>query len=127
MIVREYRMRILTGLSACCAALAACQSDDDLKAKYRAEKNQECLDSLRQSPGSAPLDAERFCGCVLDRQMAGKDAAELEKFVPSAQQKQEWGISCADASLRAVPAAQLPAPPPPAKGGEEAAREAPKE
>lgn len=111
------------------AALAGCRSEDELKAEYRTGKSRECLDSLRQDPNSAMLDAERFCGCVLDRQMAGKSANELEKFAPTAQQKQEWGVQCADASLRPGALGRPVAPPaqPPAKGGEEAAAEAPKE
>lgn len=121
-------IRPLLALAVAAAGLTACQSDDELKADYRAEKNRECVESLRQSPNSALLDAGRFCGCVLDRQMAGKSASELKTFVPTDRQKQEWGIGCADASLR--PDAVRPPPPPaqpPAKGGREAAREAPPE
>jgi hypothetical protein len=93
-------MRILLALIAAAGALGACQSEDEVKTKYRAQKNQECLETLRQNPDSAMLDAERFCGCVLDRQMAGKSGPELEKTAPTPEQTQEWGIACADASLR---------------------------
>lgn len=111
------------------AALAACQSDGERREAYRAEKNRECIDSLKANPKSVALDAERFCGCVLDRQMAGRTAAELKTFQPTPQQTQEWGITCADASLRPVPLVDpaAPADPEPAKGGAEAAREAPAE
>ena len=95
------RRLLLPAFAAAAAGLAACQSDEERKAEYRAVKNRECAESLRQSPNAALLDAERFCSCVLDRQMADKSASELERFVPTAQQKQEWGIGCADASLRA--------------------------
>lgn len=107
--------------------LAGCRSEESIKADYRAEKSRECLDTLRQEPNAALLDADRFCGCVLDRQMAGRSAGDLQSFVPTAAQKQEWGVRCADASLRPGALKPVAAPAPaPAMGGRDAAREAPK-
>lgn len=119
-------MRALFTLVVLAGAAAACQNDDELKSRYRAEKHRECVDGLRRHPNSARLDVERLCGCVLDRQMEGRSASELDTFVPNKQQINEWGVGCADASLRPAPLQPAPAPPP-AKGGREAAEEAPKE
>jgi hypothetical protein len=93
-------MRILLGLIAAAGALGACQSEDDVRTRYRAEKHRECIDGLRQHPDSAKLDIERLCNCVLDRQMAGRSSSELKTFEPDKQQIDEWGVTCAEASLR---------------------------
>jgi hypothetical protein len=98
-------MRLILFLLPALAMLAACRSQDRLAEDYRAQKSEECVASLSGTAASNVIDTDRFCGCVLDRRMAGKSAAELKAFQPSAAQKQEWAEQCVDASLRPMPVA----------------------
>jgi hypothetical protein len=73
-------MRILlAGFLCATAALGGCgtQSDNEMRASYRQRQVDECVAASRSAPTSGPFDWPLFCGCVVDRYMAGKSPSEL--------------------------------------------------
>ncbi|HEY0114867.1 MAG TPA: hypothetical protein VGB54_04020 [Allosphingosinicella sp.] len=124
-------MRIVLGLLAAAATIAigGCQSEASAKKQVREKAVSTCEADLQQrGPAAASLDAQKFCGCVADKMMEGRSVSDLQKFQPSPQQQQEWGVNCAMSSLRAgaqqAPAAAPAAGTAPAPAAEEASEDA---
>jgi hypothetical protein len=76
---RKERRILLAGAVCATIALGGCgtQSDSEMRASYRQRQVDECVAASRNAPAPGPFDWPRFCGCVVDRYMAGKSAAEL--------------------------------------------------
>jgi hypothetical protein len=66
-------------LAALLPALAACgQAEEAARNAYRQTAVQACVDQAGRFLGSLPqVDLPSFCGCAVDRFMAGKSLADL--------------------------------------------------
>jgi hypothetical protein len=77
-------MRIILTLAVAGAALAACQSEDQLKQRFKSETVASCTSGMNQRGTVPGLDVSRFCNCLADRTMAGRSVQDLQNLNSSA-------------------------------------------
>lgn len=65
--------------------LAACQSEDDYRQRWRETAVNACIQQARTSGLPDGLDPARLCNCSIDRLMEGKSAADLRSYRPQPQ------------------------------------------
>lgn len=87
-------------------ALAGCgEFDDSFRNSFREKSVESCTAEARaqlaRSGAVLPdgMDAERICGCAVDRLMAGKSAAELMRGEPEDRDQQRAVEECANQAL----------------------------
>jgi hypothetical protein len=113
-------MRILLAGALCAtAALAGCgtQSDNEMRASYRQRQVDECVAASRTASTSGPFDWPLFCGCVVDRYMAGKSPAELSHPDPQDPARRAISRQC---QMEQLGGAMGVVPSVPDKGGQPA-------
>jgi hypothetical protein len=66
-------------MAAAVAGLAACgQSDDAFRASYRTKAVEACSQGARSAAGSAGVDANRLCSCMVDNYMRATSTEQLK-------------------------------------------------
>lgn len=100
-------MRIILTLAVAAAALAACQSEEQLKERYKTEVVSSCTSRMNQQGGGATgLDVARFCSCLAERSMAGRSVQDLQNLnsAAGAAAGQEAAAQCLSEQGGAAPA-----------------------
>jgi hypothetical protein len=77
-------MRIILTLAIAGVALAACESEDQLKQRFKTETVSTCTSGMNQRGTVPGLDVARFCNCLADRTMAGRSVQDLANLNSSA-------------------------------------------
>lgn len=103
-------MRIILTLAVAGAALAACQSEDQLKQRFKTETVASCTSGMNQRGSPPGLDVARFCNCLADRTVAGRSVEDLENLNSStgAAAGQEAATQCLSEQGMGVPQAGGP-------------------
>jgi hypothetical protein len=110
---KEKPMRILlAGALFAIVILAGCgtQSDNEMRASYRQRQVDECVAASPGAPAGVPFDWPLFCGCVVDRYMAGKSPAELSHPDPHDPVRRAISRQCQMEQLGGAPGPPPAAP-----------------
>jgi hypothetical protein len=105
-------MRFFLAGALCAMSIAGCgmQSDDEMRASFRAHAVDSCVASSRSEPNPNNFDWQRLCGCAIDRYIAGKSASDLSNADPHDPALRQSTQQCAMEQTGGATNAQPPAP-----------------
>ena len=94
------------------AALAGCQSDEQVKQAFRDQYMTSCRQQFQQRAGQmGGMNADQFCTCSANRIIGNRSAADLRNYQPGPE-AEEAGRQCAMEALGLSGNAAAPAAPP---------------